>query len=175
VKTLARAATNALGALCLGLVIVAIGIAGLGIAGTHVSTRIGNDTSNDELTTSTATGELAREMDTAYATGEEALLAVGQEQRSRLFGSLYNSILPTTDAQLAYLERLQQAIPGPSTPTSSNSSSSGPPSAICSARSASHPIRTRRSRPGSRRPTSPSVPSSTASSGSSSKAGTATR
>jgi diguanylate cyclase (GGDEF)-like protein len=111
VKTLARAATNALGALCLGLVIVAIGIAGLGIAGTHVSTHIGNDTSNDELTTSTATGELAREMDTAYATGEEALLAVGQEQRSRLFGSLYNSILPTTDAQLAYLERLHASDP----------------------------------------------------------------
>jgi diguanylate cyclase (GGDEF)-like protein len=106
VKALARAATSALGALCLGLAFVAIAIAGIGIAGTHVSTRLGNDTTNNELTTSTATGELARDMDTAYATGEEAFLAAGQAQRAQLLGSLYTSILPATDAQLAYLERL---------------------------------------------------------------------
>jgi diguanylate cyclase (GGDEF)-like protein len=111
VKTLARAATSALAALCLGLVLVAVAIAAIGIAGTHVSTRLGNDTANDELTTSTATGELARDMDTSYATGEEAFLAAGQAQRSRLFGSLYASILPATDAQLAYLERLHAHDP----------------------------------------------------------------
>jgi diguanylate cyclase (GGDEF)-like protein len=111
VKTLARAATSALGALCLGLVLVAIAIAAIGIAGTHASTRLGNDTANDELTTSTVTGELARDMDTAYATGEAAFLATGQPQRSQLLGSLYTSILPATDAQLASLERLHANDP----------------------------------------------------------------
>jgi diguanylate cyclase (GGDEF)-like protein len=111
VNTLARAATSALGALCLGLVIVAVAIAAIGIAGTHVSTRLGNDTANDELTTSTATGELARDMDTAYATGEEAFLAAGQAQRVQLLDSLYASILPATDTQLASLERLHANDP----------------------------------------------------------------
>jgi diguanylate cyclase (GGDEF)-like protein len=106
VKTLARAATSALGALCLGLALVAIAVAAIGIAGTHVSTRLGNETANDELTTSTATGELARDMDTAYATGEEAFLAAKQAQRAQLLDSLYASILPATDTQLAYLQRL---------------------------------------------------------------------
>jgi diguanylate cyclase (GGDEF)-like protein len=92
-------------------VVVAIAIAAIGIAGTHASTRLGNDTANDELTTSTATGELARDMDTAYVTGEGAFLAAGQAQRARLFGSLYTSILPATDAQLAYLERLHANDP----------------------------------------------------------------
>jgi diguanylate cyclase (GGDEF)-like protein len=111
VKTLARAATSALGALCLGLVLVAIAVAAIGIAGTHASTRLGNDTANDELTTSTATGELARDMDTTYATGEEVFLAAGQTERSRLLGLLYTSILPATDTQLAYLERLHANDP----------------------------------------------------------------
>ena len=110
-RTLARAATSALAALCLGLALAAIGIAAIGVAGTHVSTSLGNETANDELTTSTATGELARDMDTAYAAGQEAFLAAGQAQRSRLLGSLYTSILPATDAQLSYLERLHANDP----------------------------------------------------------------
>ena len=111
VKTLARAATSALGALCLGLVVVAIAIAAIGIAGTHASTRLGNDTANDELITSTTTGELARDMDTAYVVGEKAFLAAGPPQRSRLFGMLYSSILPATDAQLSSLKRLHANDP----------------------------------------------------------------
>jgi diguanylate cyclase (GGDEF)-like protein len=111
VKTLARAASSALGALCLGLALVAIAVAAIGIAGTHASTKLGNDTANDELTTSTATRELARDMDTAYVTGEEAFLAAGQPQRSRLFGSLYTSILPAADAELSSLERLHANDP----------------------------------------------------------------
>jgi diguanylate cyclase (GGDEF)-like protein len=94
-------------------VVVAIAIAGIGIAGTHVSTRLGNDTTNDELTTSTATGELARDMDTVYATGEEALLAAGPTQRAQLFGSLYTSLLPAADAQLVALVRLHANDPRP--------------------------------------------------------------
>jgi len=111
VKTLAKAASSALGALCLGLALVAIAVAAIGIAGTHASTKLGNDTANDELTTSTATRELARDMDTAYVTGEEAFLAAGQPQRSRLFGSLYTSILPAADAELSSLERLHANDP----------------------------------------------------------------
>jgi len=111
VKTLARAASSALGALCLGLALVAIAVAAIGIAGTHASTKLGNDTANDELTTSTATRELARDMDTAYVTGEEAFLAAWQPQRSRLFGSLYTSILPAADAELSSLERLHANDP----------------------------------------------------------------
>ena len=110
-KTLAKAASSALGALCLGLALVAIAVAAIGIAGTHASTKLGNDTANDELTTSTATRELARDMDTAYVTGEEAFLAAGQPQRSRLFGSLYTSILPAADAELSSLERLHANDP----------------------------------------------------------------
>ncbi len=45
-------------------------------------------------------------MDTAYATGEEAFLASAAAQQARLLGSLYTSILPATDTQLFYLERL---------------------------------------------------------------------
>jgi hypothetical protein len=45
-------------------------------------------------------------MDAAYAAGEEAFLASEPGQQSRLLGSLYTSILPATDTQLAYLERL---------------------------------------------------------------------
>jgi hypothetical protein len=111
VRTLAKAATSALGALCLGLALVVIAIAAIGIVGTRASTRLGNNTANDELTSSTATGELARDMDTAYATGEETFLAAGQAQRSRLLGSLYTSILPAADAQLSYLERLHANDP----------------------------------------------------------------
>jgi diguanylate cyclase (GGDEF)-like protein len=65
-----------------------------------------NETASDELTTSTATGQLARIMDTAYATGEAAFLAPGPAGRSRLLGFLYSSRLPAADAQLYSVERL---------------------------------------------------------------------
>jgi diguanylate cyclase (GGDEF)-like protein len=45
-------------------------------------------------------------MDTAYATGEEALLTSGPAQQARLLGLLYTRLLPATDVQLSDLEQL---------------------------------------------------------------------
>jgi diguanylate cyclase (GGDEF)-like protein len=111
VRTLARAAITSLRlhSAVLGLVIVAIAV--LGVLGTQASARLGNQIANDELTTSTATGQLVQDMSAAYATGEEAFLASGTTQRSRLLDSLYTSILPATDTQLAYLGRLHANDP----------------------------------------------------------------
>jgi diguanylate cyclase (GGDEF)-like protein len=106
VRTLARAATSALGFLCIALALVIVLVAGIGIAGTRAALKEGNSIATDELSTSTTTGQLARDMDTAYATGEEAFLVSGSAQQARLLGSLYTSIIPATDAQLFYLERL---------------------------------------------------------------------
>jgi diguanylate cyclase (GGDEF)-like protein len=108
---LARAATSALGALCIGLALAVVVVAAIGLLGTRASTKLGNSIASDELTTSTATGQLARGMDTAYATGEEAFLASEPAQQSRLVSSLYTSILPATDAQLSYFERLHAGDP----------------------------------------------------------------
>jgi diguanylate cyclase (GGDEF)-like protein len=108
---LARAATRALGALCIGLAFVVVVVAAIGVLGTRASTKLGNSIASDELVTSTATGQLAQDMDTAYATGEEAFLTSEPGQQSRLLGSLYTSILPATDAQLSYLEQLHADDP----------------------------------------------------------------
>jgi len=81
-------------------------VAAIGIAGTHSATRLGNEIASDELTTSTVTGQLTRDTDTAYATGEAAFLASGRAQRTRLLGLLYSSVLPAADARLSSLERL---------------------------------------------------------------------
>jgi diguanylate cyclase (GGDEF)-like protein len=106
VQTLARAATRSLAVLCTGLALVVLAVAAIGIAGTRSSTGLGNEIGNDELTTSTATGLLAQDMDAAYATGEEAFLTPEPAQRSQLLGLIYTSILPAADAQLSSLERL---------------------------------------------------------------------
>ena len=110
-RTLARAAASSLIILCLGLALVVVCVAAVGIVGTRSATRLGNETASDELTTSTATGQLARTMDSAYAAGEAAFLAPGRADRSRLLGFLYSSRLPATDAQLYSLERLHAGDP----------------------------------------------------------------
>jgi diguanylate cyclase (GGDEF)-like protein len=111
VRTLARAAVTSLRvqSAALGLVVVLVAV--LGVLGTHASARLGNSLAGDELTTSTATGQLAWDMDTAYDTGEEAFLAAGADQQGRLLYSLYTTILPTADGQLAYVERLHAGDP----------------------------------------------------------------
>jgi diguanylate cyclase (GGDEF)-like protein len=88
-----------------------VAIAILGVLGTQASARLGNKIASDELATSTATGRLTQDMSGAYATGEEAFLAASAARRSRLLDSLYTSILPATDAQLADLERLHANDP----------------------------------------------------------------
>src|ERR1700689_1387887 len=101
VKALATAATSSLGILYAGLALFAAAVAVIGILGTRASTNLGNSIASDELTTSTATGQLARDMDAAYATGEEAFLASGTARQSQLLGLLYTSILPAADTQLS--------------------------------------------------------------------------
>jgi diguanylate cyclase (GGDEF)-like protein len=86
------------------LVVVTVAI--IGIIGTGASTRLGNATAGDELTTAVVTSQLAREMDADYATGENALLSASAAQRSRLLGTLYARLLPATDSLLSSLERL---------------------------------------------------------------------
>jgi diguanylate cyclase (GGDEF)-like protein len=111
VKVLARAAISALAALGVGLVAVTVVLATIGIMGIRASERLGNSIASDELTTSTATGQLARDMDLVYATGEQAFLSAQPARQSQLFGSLYTSLLPAADAQLASLQRLHTHDP----------------------------------------------------------------
>ena len=110
-RTLARAAASSLVILCIGLAFVVVCVAVIGIEGTRSATSLGNETASDELTTSTATGQLARAMDSAYATGETAFLTLGLAERSRLLGFLYSSRLPAADAQLYSVERLHADDP----------------------------------------------------------------
>jgi diguanylate cyclase (GGDEF)-like protein len=111
VKVLARAAISSLAALGIGLVAAVVVLGTIGITGTRASERLGNSIASDELATSTATGQLARDMDTVYATGEEAFLVSGAARQSQLFGLLYARLLPAADTQLAYLERLHAGDP----------------------------------------------------------------
>ena len=110
-RTLAKAAASSLIALCVGLAFAVVCVAAIGILGTRSSAKLGNDIASDELTTSTVTGQLARDMDAAYATGEAAFLASGAGERSRRFGALYTSLLPAADARLTALERLHANDP----------------------------------------------------------------
>ena len=111
VRTLARAAASSLVILGIGLALVVVCVTAIGIVGTRSATRLGNETASDELTTSTATAQLARSMDGAYATGEAAFLAPRPADRSRLLRVLYSSRLPATDARLYSLERRHAADP----------------------------------------------------------------
>ena len=108
---LARAAAGALGSLCVGFTLVVVAIAAIGVVGTRASTRLGMATASDELTTSTATGKLAQDMDAAYAAGEGAFLASTPARQSQLLGSLYTTILPATDTQLAHFDQLHAGDP----------------------------------------------------------------
>jgi diguanylate cyclase (GGDEF)-like protein len=106
VRNLARIATSSLVALCIGLSLVVVAVTAIGILSARSATDLGKQVASNELATSTATGELARNMDTAYATGEEALLTGNQAIRSRLLGWMYTTLLPTTDDEVTDLVRL---------------------------------------------------------------------
>jgi diguanylate cyclase (GGDEF)-like protein len=111
VRNLARVATSSLVALCVGLSIVVVAVAAIGILGARWSTLLGKQIASNELATSTATGELARNMDTAYVTGEEAFLTANPATRSHLLGWLYTTLLPATDAEVTNLVRLHATDP----------------------------------------------------------------
>jgi len=111
VRNLARVATSSLVALCVGLSLVVGTVAAIGILGARSSTSLGKQIASDELATSTATGELARNMDTAYATGEEAFLTGNPAIRARLLNWIYTTLLPSTDDQVTDLVRLHSSDP----------------------------------------------------------------
>jgi len=70
----------------------------------------GRAISSDELTTSTATALLARDMDAAYTLGAEAFLSA-PAQRTRLLGELYTNVIPNIDAQLLVLQQMHRGDP----------------------------------------------------------------
>jgi diguanylate cyclase (GGDEF)-like protein len=110
-RTLARAATRSLVALCIALALAVVAVAVIGVLNTGSAASLGNQIAGDELTTSTVTAQLARSIDAAYAAGEQAALTTQPAQRSRLLGSLYTSLLPAVDAQLFSLEQLHAGDP----------------------------------------------------------------
>ena len=110
-RTLAKAATSSLVALCAALVLVVVAVAAIGTLGTRSAAGRGNAIAGEDLTTSVVTGQLARNMDAAYAAGEAAVQATDPAMRSRLLGSLYTSLLPALDAQLFSVERLHAGDP----------------------------------------------------------------
>jgi diguanylate cyclase (GGDEF)-like protein len=111
VRNLARVATSSLVALCVGLSLVVVAVAAIGILGAHSSTILGKQIASDELATSTATAELARNMDTSYVTGEEAFLTANSAVRSHLLDYLYTTLLPATDDEVTNLVRLHANDP----------------------------------------------------------------
>jgi diguanylate cyclase (GGDEF)-like protein len=110
-RTLARAATRSLVALCAALALAVAAVAAIGILNTHSASNLGNMIAGDELTTSIVTNQLARSIDAVYATGEQAALATQPAERSRLLGSLYTSLLLAVDADLFSLKQLHAGDP----------------------------------------------------------------
>ena len=110
-RTLARAAAGSLALLCAALALVAVAVAAIGIAGTRSAASQGNVIADDELITAVVTGQLARDIDAAYAAGRAAVLTTDEAERARLLGTLYTSLVPAVDARLFALERLHAADP----------------------------------------------------------------
>jgi diguanylate cyclase (GGDEF)-like protein len=110
-RTLARAATRSLVALCIALTLAVVVVAVIGILSTHSAASLGNTIAGDELTTSIVTGQLARNIGAAYAAGQQAALTTQPAQRSRLLRSLYTSLLPAVDTELFSLEQLHADDP----------------------------------------------------------------
>ncbi len=110
-RTLARAATRSLVTLCVALALAVVAVAVIGILSTRSAASLGNTIAGDELTTSTVTGQLARNIDAAYTAGQQAILTSQPAQRSRLLRSLYTSLLPAVDAELFSLQQLHAGDP----------------------------------------------------------------
>ena len=105
-RTLARAAISSLAALCTGLSLVVVAVTAIGLLGANSISSLGTDVTRDELATETSTSQLSRDIDTAYADGEQAFLASATAQRARLLDEVDTSILPATDAELTMVEQL---------------------------------------------------------------------
>ena len=110
-RTLAKAATRSLVALCVALALAVVAVAVIGILSTRSAASLGNTIAGDELTTSIVTSQLARNIDAAYAAGQQAVLTTQPAQRSRLLRSLYTSLLPAVDEELFSLQQLHAGDP----------------------------------------------------------------
>jgi diguanylate cyclase (GGDEF)-like protein len=110
-RTIAKAASSSLALSCIALGLVVIAMAVIGIAGTREAASLGDTIAGDELTTSTTTGQLARNMDAAYATGEAALTTTVPATRASQLGELYTSLFPTIDAEISTLVGLHADDP----------------------------------------------------------------
>ena len=110
-RTLARAATSSLVALGVVLALVVGAVAAIGILGIRSAVQQGTVIAGGELTTAVQTGQLTRNMDAAYATGEAAFATADPATRSRLLGSLDADLLPAIDGQLSSLEQLHTGDP----------------------------------------------------------------
>ena len=95
--------------LCVALALVVAAVAAIGISGTRSAASQGNAIAADELTTAVVTGQLARDIDAAYAAGRAAVLTTDAGRTARLLGTLYTSLLPAVDARLFSLEQLHAA------------------------------------------------------------------
>ena len=110
-RTLAKAATSSLVALGTALGLAVVAVAAIGILGIRFAVQQATVIAGDELTTAEVTGQLTRNMDAAYATGEAALRATVPAERSRLLRSLNTSLLPAVDTQLSSLVKLHSGDP----------------------------------------------------------------
>ena len=86
--------------------LVTVAVVVVGILGIRSATHQGQVIAGGELDTAVATNQLTQEMDAAYGAGQDALRAADPATRSRLFGTLYTSLLPAVDAQLLSLQQL---------------------------------------------------------------------
>ena len=111
-RTLAKAATRSLVALCVVMVLAMAAVATIGTLGTRLAERQGSTIAGDQLTTAVVTGQLAQDMDAVYRIGEAALRSADPATRSRLLGTLYTSLVPAVDAHLFSLQRLHVARSG---------------------------------------------------------------
>jgi len=110
-RTLAKAAARSLLALGAVLALVVVAVAVIGILGIRAAVQQGTVIAGGELTTAVTTGQLTRNMDAAYATGEAAFATADPATRSRLLGSLDADVLPAIDGQLFALEQLHIGDP----------------------------------------------------------------
>jgi diguanylate cyclase (GGDEF)-like protein len=110
-RTLAKAAARSLLALGAVLALVVVAVAVIGILGIRAAVQQGTVIAGGELTTAVTTGQLTRNMDAAYATGEAAFATADRATRSRLLGSLDADVLPAIDGQLFALEQLHIGDP----------------------------------------------------------------
>ena len=85
--------------------LVVVAQTALGILGIESAVQQGTMIASGELTTAVITGQLARNVDAAYAIGEVALHS-DPAGRSRSLGPLYASLFPAIDAQLSSLEQV---------------------------------------------------------------------